>query len=88
MVEALTAEGVPEMEQKVESKESPAGRAELMEQEVMAPPRFEGRMSEMVEPLVSVKEVGLKRRSGAPSFTVRSKVVDAVAPPWLVAVMV
>ena len=38
--------------------------------------------------LVAMRELGLKAIEGAMSFTVRSKVVEAEAPPKLTAVMV
>jgi hypothetical protein len=47
------------MVQKFESNKRPEGRAGVMAQESMGPPRFVGRMSGVVEPLVRVIEAGL-----------------------------
>jgi hypothetical protein len=65
----------------------PAGSAGLMLQEVMAPPVLVGSWAVMAEPLVAMRESGLKAMTGATSLTVRVK--EAVAePPVLEAVMV
>ena len=76
------------MAQSLELIESPVGSEGLMVQPVIAPPEFVGVCVVMAEPLVAMREFEAKEMIGAPSFTVRSKVVEAVAPPWLVAVMV
>ena len=87
-VAALKALGVPEMAQELEARASPLGSAGVIAQEVMAPPELVGVCVAMAEPLVAMREFEAKEMIGAMSLTVRSKVVEAEAPPWLVAVMV
>ena len=85
---ALRALGVPEMAQELEARASPLGSAGVIAQEVMAPPELVGVCVAMAEPLVAMREFEAKEMIGAMSLTVRSKVVEAEAPPKLTAVMV
>ena len=76
------------MAQELEARASPVGSAGVIAQEVMAPPERVGVCVAMAMFLVAMRELGLKAIEGAMSLTVRSKVVEAEAPPKLTAVMV